>query len=162
VGYNAAQVLARHFRTLDALLAASKEEMAAVHGIGDTTAAALAGFLHDKGNRKLLGRLRDAGLNTVEPVERAAHTSLEGLTFVITGTHNVSRKDLSSFIERHGGRVTGSVSRSTDYLVAGSDPGSKLDRARELGVKVVDEPELRELAATRVPAASLETETTNA
>jgi DNA ligase (NAD+) len=59
----------------------------------------------------------------------------------------VSRKDLTSFIERHGGRVTGSVSKSTDYLVAGESPGSKLERARELGVKVIDEPALRELAA---------------
>jgi DNA ligase (NAD+) len=157
VGYNAAQVLARHFRTLEALLDAGQEEIAAVHGIGDTTAAAVTAFLHDSGNRRLLSRLRAAGVNTVEPVERAEHTSLEGLTFVITGTHNVSRKDLSGFIERHGGRITGSVSKSTDYLVAGSDPGSKLDRARELGIKVIDEAELRELAATREPASPIET-----
>ena len=80
---------------------------------------------------------------------------------MITGTHNVSRKDLSNFIELHGGRITGSVSKSTDYLVAGSDPGSKLDRARELGVHVIGEAALRELAATR-SASPHETETTNA
>ena len=162
VGYNAAQLLARHFGSLDALLAASAEAIAAVHGIGDTTAAAVAAFLHDRGNRRLLERLRAAGVNTIEPVERAEHTSLEGLTFVITGTHNVSRKDLTSLIERHGGRIAGSVSKNTDYLVAGSDPGSKLDRARELDIPVIGEAELRELAATRAGGVPSGTETTNA
>jgi DNA ligase (NAD+) len=163
VGYNAAQILARQFRTLDALLAASESEIAEVHGIGVTTASAVAAFLRDPGNRALLDRLRAAGINTAEPVERAEQTSLAGLTFVITGTHAVSRKDLTGFIERHGGRITGSVSRTTDYLVAGSEPGSKLDRARELGVKVINEAELRELAARRETGESqLEIETTNA
>jgi DNA ligase (NAD+) len=163
VGYNAAQILARQFRTLDALLAASESEIAEVHGIGFTTASAVAAFLRESGNRALLDRLRAAGINTAEPVERAEQTSLADLTFVITGTHAVSRKDLTGFIERHGGRITGSVSRTTDYLVAGSEPGSKLDRARELGVKVINEAELRELAARRETGESqLEIETTNA
>ncbi len=149
VGATAAQLLARRFENMDALLAASPAEIAAAHGIGDTTAAALSAFLAEAGNRSLIDRLREAGCNMTEPVERAEQSSLEGLTFVITGTHAVSRKDLSAFIERHGGRIAGSVSRSTDYLVAGEDPGSKLDRARELDVAVIDEAALRELAATR-------------
>jgi DNA ligase (NAD+) len=147
VGYNAAQLLARRFETMDALMAADEAEMAAVHGIGATTASAAAAFFRERGNRALLERLAAAGVTMIEPVEKAERSSLAGLTFVITGTHAVSRKDLTSFIERHGGRVTGSVSKATDYLVAGDDPGSKLDRARELGVKVVDEAALRELAA---------------
>jgi DNA ligase (NAD+) len=147
VGFNAAQLLARQFPTMDALLAASAAEMGAVHGIGATTAAAAAAFLHEERNRALIARLREAGVNMTEPVERAERASLAGLTFVITGTHSVSRKELTTLIERHGGRLTGSVSRSTDYLVAGEDPGSKLDRARELGVKVIGEVELRALAA---------------
>ena len=151
VGYSAAQLLARRFETMDALLSAGEEAMAAVHGIGATTAAAAAAFFGERRNRALLERLAGAGVNMIEPVEKAERPSLAGLTFVITGTHAVSRKDLTSFIERHGGRVSGSVSRSTDYLVAGDDPGSKLDRARELGVKVLDEAALRELAAAAAP-----------
>jgi DNA ligase (NAD+) len=81
-------------------------------------------------------------------VQRAERVTLQGLTFVITGTHVTGRKELSAFIERHGGRVTGSVSRATDYLVAGDEPGSKLERARELDVPVLDEPGLRQLAET--------------
>ena len=142
VGSHAAQVLARHFRTLDALLAATAEDFAAVHGIGRTTAAALAAFLAEPRNRELLDRLRAAGLNLEEGVERAERSALQGLTFVVTGTHTVSRKELTGLIERHGGRVTGSVSRTTDYLLAGESPGSKLERARELGVRTINEQEL--------------------
>jgi DNA ligase (NAD+) len=147
VGGNAAQLLARHFVNLDALMGADRSVIAAAHGIGETTADAVVAFFGEEKNRKLVERLRVAGLNLTEPVERAERSSLAGLTFVVTGTHTVSRKELTSFIERHGGRVTGSVSKSTDYLVAGESPGSKLDRAHELGVKAIDEPALRELAA---------------
>jgi DNA ligase (NAD+) len=81
-----------------------------------------------------------------EPVVRAERTTLAGKTFVITGTHAMSRKDLTDLIERHGGRITGSVSRTTDYVVAGENPGSKLDRARELNVEVLDQDALLRLA----------------
>jgi DNA ligase (NAD+) len=139
VGQHGAQVLARAFPSMDALLEADAEQFEAVHGIGGTTARALAAFLAEPRNRALIERLREAGLNMEEPVERAERTTLSGRTFVITGTHAMSRKELTGIIERHGGRVTGSVSKSTDYLVAGEAPGSKLDRARELGVAVVDQ-----------------------
>lgn len=142
VGAHAAGVLARHFRTLDALLEAGADDFASVHGIGGTTAAALAAFLAEPRNRELLGRLRAAGVNVEEGVERTERSELLGLTFVVTGTHSLSRKELTGLIERHGGRVTGSVSRTTDYLVAGENPGSKLERARELGVRTIDEREL--------------------
>jgi len=147
VGQSAARLLARRFGTLDALMGAGREEVAAVHGIGDTTAAAVKTFFDESKNREVINRLREAGLTWTEPVDRAERTTLEGRTFVVTGTHSVSRKELTSFIERHGGRVTGSVSKSTDFVVAGEDPGSKLDRARELGVEVIDEAELRERVA---------------
>jgi DNA ligase (NAD+) len=146
VGAHAAQVLARHFRTLDRLQEATDADLARVHGIGATTATALAAFLAEPRNRQLLDRLRAAGVTTEEPVERAEQSTLEGLTFVVTGTHSLSRKELTELIERHGGRVTGSVSRTTDYLVAGESPGSKLERARELGVRTITEPELLALA----------------
>ena len=142
IGAHAAQVIARAFPTMEQLQAASVDAFAAVHGIGRTTAEALHAFLAEPRNRALIDRLREAGINMVEPVERAEHSTLEGRTFVITGTHAMSRKEITSLIERHGGRVTGSVSKSTDYLVAGESPGSKLDKARELGVRVIDEHEL--------------------
>jgi DNA ligase (NAD+) len=117
-----------------------------VHGIGATTAAALAAFLAEPRNLELLRRLEAAGVNTTEPVEQADVQSLRGKTFVITGTHPTPRKELVGLIEKHGGRVTGSVTRSTDYVVLGDDPGSKADRARELGVATIDETQLRALA----------------
>jgi DNA ligase (NAD+) len=148
VGAHAAQLLARRFETLDGLLGADEATFAAVHGIGGTTAAALAAYLEEPRNQALLERLRQAGLELAEPVEREEHRPFEGKVFVITGTHSRSRKEVASLIERHGGRVAGSVSRSTDYLVAGESPGSKLDRARELGVAVIDEAGLLALIET--------------
>ncbi|HEX6135310.1 MAG TPA: NAD-dependent DNA ligase LigA [Longimicrobiales bacterium] len=150
VGSHAAQVLAREFRTMDTLMNAEVDALAAVHGIGYTTAEAVGAFMAEPRNRALIERLAAAGLQMEEPVERAERTTLAGRTFVITGTHGMSRKEITTLIERHGGRVTGSVSRSTDFLVAGENPGSKLDRARELGVRVVDEHELLEMASSGV------------
>jgi DNA ligase (NAD+) len=150
VGVHAAQVLAREFRTMSALMDADVPAMAAVHGIGSTTAEAVGAFMSEPRNRELIERLAAAGLGMDEPVERAEHSTLAGRTFVVTGTHGMSRKELTSLIERHGGRVTGGVSRSTDFLVAGDSPGSKLDRARELGVRIIDEQELLALAESGV------------
>jgi DNA ligase (NAD+) len=127
---------------MDRLLQAELPRIAELHGIGMTTAAALHTFLAEPRNRVLIEKLKAAGVRMDEPVERAEHSMLAGRTFVITGTHTRSRKEITTLIERHGGRVAGSVSRSTDYLVAGESPGSKLDRARELDVKVIDEHEL--------------------
>jgi DNA ligase (NAD+) len=139
VGQHAAQIVARAFEHMDRLLQAELPRVAELHGIGMTTAAALHTFLAEPRNRVLIEKLQAAGVRMDEPVERAEHSTLAGRTFVITGTHTRSRKEITTLIERHGGRVAGSVSRSTDYLVAGESPGSKLDRARELGVKVIDE-----------------------
>ncbi len=127
-------------------------EIAAIHGIGDTTAEALHAFLDEPRNAELIGRLAEAGLTLEEPVERAETQPFAGLTFVVTGTlPGLSRKEARSFIERRGGRVTGSVSGSTDYLVVGEDPGSKLAKGRELGVAELDEAALRELSETLGP-----------
>jgi DNA ligase (NAD+) len=155
VGAHVAQILAREFPDIDLLVAADEARLAAVHGIGHTTAAALAAYLAAPANRELLERLRAAGVNMTEPVVRAERTSLAGKVFVITGTHTRSRKDLTDLIERHGGRVSGSVSRSTDYVVAGENPGSKLDRARELNVPILDEAALVDMAAAE-PALALQ------
>lgn len=152
VGVHVAGILARHYGTMDALLSADAEEIAAIHGIGETTASALAAFLAEPRNRALVERLRGAGVNMVEPVERAETQPFTGLTFVITGSlPGLSRKDAKAFVEQRGGRVTGSVSGNTDYLIVGEDPGSKLDRGRELGITELDEAGLRELPETLAP-----------
>ena len=148
VGAHAAQVLARHYGDLETLVRAGAADYATVHGIGETTAEALAAFFADEHNLKLLERLAAAGVNTTEPVEPVETPSLKGKTFVITGTHSTPRKELIGLIERHGGRVTGSVTKSTDYVVLGEDPGSKADKARELGITTINEDELRRLAAS--------------
>src|SRR5688572_14328791 len=145
VGQHAAQILARAFEHMDRLLQAELPQLAEIHGIGITTAGALHAFLAEPRNRALLDRLKAAGLRMDEPVEKAEHSTLAGRTFVITGTHPSSRKEITTLIERFGGRVAGSVSRGTDFLVAGESPGSKLDRAHELGVRVIDEQALREM-----------------
>jgi DNA ligase (NAD+) len=147
VGAHAAQVLARHFRSLDAITHAGIEELSNVHGIGTTTAEAVAGFMEAAQNRQLLQRLVEAGVNTIEEVEQADEQPFAGLTFVVTGTFaGMSRKEATQFIETRGGRVAGSVSKSTDYVVVGSDPGSKFEKARQLGVRTISEDELRALA----------------
>ncbi|MFW6330438.1 MAG: NAD-dependent DNA ligase LigA [Gemmatimonadota bacterium] len=153
VGAHAAGLIARELGTMDDLLDADQDRIAAIHGIGETTAAALATFLSEPRNRRLLERLREAGLTMEEPVERAQSRPFAGLTFVITGTlAGMSRTEAKSFIEQRGGRVTGSVSGNTDYLVVGEDPGSKLDRARAIGIPEVDDTGLRELSERRSAA----------
>jgi DNA ligase (NAD+) len=150
VGVHAAQLFARHYGHLHRLLEATEAELAAIHGIGQTTAAAVAAYLAEPRNRALLQRLEAAGLTVEEPVERSGHRPLAGLTFVITGTlAGMSRKEASAFVERHGGRVSGTVTGVTDYLVAGENPGSKLERARALAVRILDEAQLLELVAER-------------
>ena len=150
VGAQAARVLAQQFERLDALLAASTDAIAAIHGIGQTTAEAVTTYFAEPHNRAVLDRLAQAGINMIEPIERAEHQPLAGLTFVVTGTlPTLSRKEATDYIERHGGRVAGSVTRQTDYLVAGESPGSKLQKAGELGVAVLDEAELMALVESR-------------
>src|SRR5688572_29766210 len=140
VGAHAAQVLARHYRTMEALMEAREEEYAAIHGIGGTTAEALAAFMSEKHNRRLIDRLATAGVNMTEQVEQAEDNVFAGLTFVVTGTlPTLSRKDAIKFIETRGGRVASSVSKATDYVVVGDDPGSKFEKAKQLGRPILDE-----------------------
>jgi DNA ligase (NAD+) len=150
VGKTVAQLLARRFGTLDALMAASAETVGAVSGIGPTIAQAVTSFFDEPRNRKLIERLRDAGLTLAEPTGRAGEGPLSGKTYVLTGTlPTLSRSRATELIEGAGGRVAGSVSRKTDAVVAGDDAGSKLEKARTLGVDVIDEAELlRRVGAT--------------
>ena len=143
VGENTAQLLARHFRTLDTLMAASEEEIAGVHGIGDTIAKTVAAYFASTSAKKLLRRLEAAGVRTDEPVKKAAGSSLAGQAVVITGTlSHLSRAQAQALVESNGGRVAGSVSKTTSFVVVGEDAGSKLEKARALGIETITEDEL--------------------
>ncbi len=145
VGERTAQLLAEEFGSMDDLMAASTEELERVNEVGPRVAQAIREFFDEEKNRALINKLRAAGLNfTAE--KRKKTSQLEGLTFVLTGTlPNLTREDAKARIEAAGGRVSGSVSKKTHYVVAGEDAGSKLDKARELGVKILDEAALVEL-----------------
>lgn len=148
VGSTAAELLLDHFRSLDALAAASEEEMAQVAGIGPRIAGSVASWFRQEGNRRLLARLRAAGLNMALAEERAAvaEQPLAGKSFVITGAlPTLSREQAAALIEEHGGHVASAVSGKTDYLLVGEKPGSKLDKARKLGVTLISEAELHQM-----------------
>jgi len=145
IGERTAQLLAEEFGSMNALMAASAEELERVNEVGPRVAQAVREFFGLSRNRELVERLRAAGL-TFTAEKRKKSSQLEGLTFVLTGTlPNLTREEAKAKIEAAGGRVSGSVSKKTNYVVAGDDSGSKLDKARELGVKVLDEAELEEL-----------------
>lgn len=142
VGFQVARVLARHFTTMDRLARAKVEEVSAIHGIGPAIAEAVVNFFAEPKNRKLVERLEKLGVNLKEPVA-AGGGRLAGQAYVITGTlPTLSRARATELIEQAGGHVVSSMSKKTTAVVAGSDPGSKLERARELGVEVIDEAEL--------------------
>ena len=146
VGAHAAQVLARHYRTMDRLMAASPDEYSKIHGIGSITGEAVATFLQEPRNRRLIERLAEAGVNMAEQVEESVDNTFAGLTFVVTGTlPTLSRKEAMKFIESRGGRIASSVSKATDYVVVGEDPGSKFEKAKQLGRPILDEKALLEL-----------------
>jgi DNA ligase (NAD+) len=143
VGAEAAALLARNFGSLDAIGKASADEIEAVHGIGPTIAASVYEYFHDARMAKLIERLRKSGLTFTEPTRAASGDAFKGLTVVITGTlPTLSRPEAKAMIQDAGGRVTDSVSKATSLLVVGADAGSKLDKATQLGVKVIDEAEL--------------------
>jgi DNA ligase (NAD+) len=148
VGYVTAQALAEHFGTVDALIEASVDDIQEVEGVGPIVAERLAEELSEEPTLDLIRRLRERGLRFELSVEerRAEGGPLEGQTFVLTGTlPSLTRDEATARIRRAGGKVTGSVSKSTDYVVAGDSPGSKLAKAEELGTTVIDEAGLREL-----------------
>lgn len=143
VGKNVATLLARRFGTMGALKSAPLEEINAVPGIGPAIADAVASFFHEGSNVRLVERMADAGLNFREPTAIQGDGPLLGKSYVLTGTlPTLSRDEAAAMIEAAGGRVTGSVSKKTDAVVAGDDAGSKLEKARSLEIEVIDEAEL--------------------
>jgi DNA ligase (NAD+) len=149
VGEKAAATLARHLRTMDAVLAAPLDALQGVPDVGPVLAASVRAFADEPHNRALVAKLAAAGVNMVtrQPDPASALPGrLGGKTFVLTGTlETMTREDAEAAIERLGGKVSGSVSKKTSYLVVGADAGSKLEKARSLGVTTMDEAEFRTL-----------------
>jgi DNA ligase (NAD+) len=151
VGATGARNLAAHFHTIEPMLDASLYELQRVPDIGEIMAQSIFAFSHDGHNRALIERLKAAGLNMGEndPVETApANAPLAGTTWVITGTLSQERETIAEIIRAHGGKVSSSISKKTTYLLAGEEAGSKLAKAESLGVKIVSEPEFREIIGT--------------
>lgn len=159
VGEATAKDLARHFGTLDALMAADETALLAVPDVGPIVAASIAGFFAEAHNREVVEQLRAAGVHWPESAGLADAGStalLSGKTFVLTGTlPTLSRDEATALIEAQGGKVAGSVSKKTSYVVAGSEAGSKLDKAQQLGITILDEDAL--LALLRESSAGPQT-----
>jgi DNA ligase (NAD+) len=147
VGTRTAQILAADFGSIDAIADAGEEELQRSEGIGPEVASSVALFFKQKANREMIERLARAGVDTTAPKRaRVTDGPLAGKTFVLTGTlPTLTREEASQMIVAAGGKVTGSVSKRTDYVVAGSDAGSKLTKAEQLSIAVLDEDELRRL-----------------
>ena len=154
VGEATAKDLARHFGSLDAIIAADEATLLGVPDVGPIVAASIARFFRQPHNREVVEQLRAAGVTWMETAPHAtsgaqSNPQVAGKTFVLTGTlPTMSREDAKEAIERAGGKVAGSVSKKTDYVVAGSDAGSKLAKAQELGLDVLDEDGLKRLLET--------------
>ncbi|MGA7220501.1 MAG: NAD-dependent DNA ligase LigA, partial [Candidatus Sulfotelmatobacter sp.] len=148
VGERTAQFLAEHFGSIDALEKACVEELQNVNEVGPRIAESIVEFFSIAANRKLIERLREAGL-TLTGQKKERGTKLAGKTFVLTGTlAHFTRDEAKKMIEDAGGKVAGSVSKKTDYVVAGADAGSKLDKAKELGVEVIGERDMETMIKT--------------
>ena len=144
VGERTAQFLAEELGSMDAVMRASEEELQQVNEVGPRIAESIAEFFQEPRNRELVERLRQAGL-TFTGSRKERGTKFAGKTFVLTGTLSLPRDQVKKTIEAAGGRVSGSVSKKTDYVIAGTDAGSKLDKAKELGVTVIGEKDLADL-----------------
>jgi DNA ligase (NAD+) len=146
VGERTGQLLADHFASLDKLAKASEAELLEVEEVGPRVAESILEFFREPQNLKVIEKLRKAGLQFEQAKVYKPQGNLAGKQFVLTGTlPRYSRDEAKKMIEEAGGRVTGSVSKKTDYVVVGADPGSKLDKARALGVKTIEEGELLRL-----------------
>jgi DNA ligase (NAD+) len=147
VGKTAAKEVVKYFKSIDSVAAATVEELMAVQDIGLITAEAIYTFFHIEENVAMLNNLKDLGVNTtLEEKETGLKQKFSGLTFVITGTlPTMDRKEVGELIESYGGKVSSSISKNTDYVLAGEAAGSKLTKAQELGVAVIDEAKLKEM-----------------
>ena len=146
IGKAAAAALMQHFKTLEALENASEEAILAVRDMGETSAAAIRSYFQNEGNAKICRELQQLGVATAVQERAAQGDELADMSFVVTGTlRHFGRREITELIEQHGGRVTSSVSKKTDCLVAGENAGSKLQKAEHLGVRILTEEELLKL-----------------
>jgi len=147
VGEHLAGVLAENFPSIAELSQATEEELMSIPEIGPQVAASIVSFFKEKDNLRVIDRLRAAGVKMEEVVERVAKPSkVADKTFVFTGgLQHFTRDEAERLVENLGGRASSSVSKKTDYVVMGEDPGSKLDKAKELGVKIITEEDFRKL-----------------
>ena len=152
VGERTAQFLADAFGDLDAIMSASEEELTRAEEVGPRVSRSIHGFFHEKRNRELIERLREEGLQFQYQAPKRSGGAVAGLTFVLTGTlPSLTREEATEKIQTAGGKVAGSVSRKTNYVVAGEDAGSKLVKAQELGVKVIDQAALIRMLEGKQP-----------
>ena len=145
VGVSAARALADYFPNLNALMEATPQELQRIPDVGEVVGASISQFFREPSNREMIAKLRDAGLRlTSEPRKKPVSDSkIKGTTWVITGTLSQSRDEVAEEIIRRGGKVSGSVSKKTNYVLAGKEAGSKLEKARSLGIPIIDENEFR-------------------
>ena len=155
VGAEAAELLAAHFGTMDALMEADEERLVEIDSIGPKIASAVVAYFDNDSNRQVIEKLRQAGVRMEDEAREApAEQPFEGLRFVVTGRlEGLSRSQVQARIKELGGAVSGSVSRQTDYLVAGDGAGSKLADAEKLDVTVITEEQFLELASGTAPEA---------
>ncbi|HWG58498.1 MAG TPA: NAD-dependent DNA ligase LigA [Candidatus Acidoferrales bacterium] len=150
VGERTAQLLAAHFGSMEEMAGASTEKLMEVGEVGPKVAEGVAEFFSEAANRKLIARLREAGVNMKEERAEPKDTKFAGMTFVFTGTlDGRSREDAEALVASHGGKAGSSVSKKTSYVVAGSDPGSKFDKAKALGVPILNEAGFEKLLRSR-------------
>lgn len=146
VGKAAAKTILKHFGSIEALMQADMESLHQVADVGEVTALCIRNYFQDENNCKIIERLKEAGVNMEMAESGSEDGRFDGLTFVITGTlPTMDRKAAAALIEAHGGKVSGSVSKKTNYLLAGENAGSKLTKANDLGVSVISEEELQEM-----------------
>jgi len=148
VGEHVASLFARHYGSMEKVLMGTEEELASIYGIGPRIAAAVAEFLAQKENQRVIERLQAVGVKMTEVAAPRVKKSLAGKTFVLTGTlQEFTRDEAKATIRRLGGRVTSSVGKKTDCVIVGTDPGSKYDDARRLGIPILDEASFKKLIA---------------
>lgn len=146
IGEKGAKILARRFKTMDNLIAATQEELTEIEDIGGVMAESIVKFFQEPQNMKFIERLREAGINFADTAEENEDSRFAGKTFVLTGTlSKYTRSEASAIIEKLGGKTSSSVSKKTDYVLAGAEAGSKLDKAVQLGVTVISEDEFENM-----------------
>jgi DNA ligase (NAD+) len=150
VGERTGQLLAEHFSSLEELAAAKEEQLEAVHEVGPKVAASIVEFFSEAANRQLIKKLNKVGVHPTAEKREVKSDKFAGKSFVFTGgLANRSREEAAELVQQHGGKISGSVSKKTDYVVVGTDPGSKYDKAKELGVAILTESEFEKLLASK-------------